>query len=128
MLKNRALAHVGFAVDCVDKNAAWYKENMGFEEIARFTDPNGNVYFLKNGNMVYEMYQCNDLPAGARGKVDHVAYVSEDIEADWAFCKANGYDMITDGIQDIPGFWEKGYRYFMFATPAGDRVEIGQIL
>ena len=49
MIKGRKLGHIGFAVDCVDENAKWYIDNMGFEEIARFQDPNGNVYFLKNG-------------------------------------------------------------------------------
>ena len=128
MIKGRKLGHIGFAVDCVDENAKWYKDNMGFEEIARFQDSNGNVYFLKNGNVIYEMYQCNDLTADARGKVDHVAYESSDIEADFEYCKDQGYTFITNGIESIPNFWDNGYKYFMFATPAGDRVEIGQIL
>lgn len=128
MLKNRKFGHVGFAVDKLEEDVQWYKEVMGFEEIGKFPIDGEPAYFLKSGDMIYELYTDNNLPEGARGLVDHICYDSDDIEADWEYCKAQGFKFIDKEIVFIPEFWSNGYRYFMIETPAGDKVEFGQIL
>ena len=100
---------------------------MGFEVISHFHAGSTPAYFIKNGDTVYEMYE-QDLPETLQGKIDHISFVSNDIEADYAYCKEQGYAIATNGIEGIPTFWEKGCRYFKLATPTGEQVEFCQIL
>lgn len=127
MIKGRKLDHIGLAVTDIEASRKWYCDVLGFEVIGHFYADETPVYFLKNGDTVYEMYQ-EDLPETLQGKIDHISYVSEDIEADYAYCLAQGYEMATDKIEGIPTFWEKGCRFFKLATPTGEQVEFCQIL
>ncbi len=128
MIKGRPLQHIGVACADVEANAKWYQEVLGFECQARFFNNGHNVYFLKNGPAVYELYQEDGLDAAVQGKVDHIAFDSYDIEADYAFCLAQGYKIATNGIEELPNFWEKGFRYFKIVSPCGEQIEFGQIL
>ena len=76
---------------------------------------------------VYEVYEA-DIPEAVQGKIDHISFVSEDIEADFAYCVEQGYTICTNGIESIPTFWENGCRYFKLLTPTGEQVEFCQIL
>ena len=76
---------------------------------------------------VYEMYE-EPIDEAVQGKIDHISFVSNDIEADYAYCQKQGYTICTDGIEGIPTFWEKGCRYFKLLTPTGEQVEFCQIL
>lgn len=127
MIKGRKLDHMGLPVTGLEANKQWYCDVLGFEVIGHFFDGGVPVYFLKNGDTVYEMYE-EEVPADARGKIDHIAYVSEDIEADYAYCQKQGYTICTNGIEEIPSFWEKGCRYFKLLSPNGEQVEFSQIL
>ena len=111
MIKNRPLDHIGLAVSDVEADAVWYQEVLGLSVKGKFQNPEGrNVYFLStaDGSVTYEMYQDDSLAAGAKGKIDHISYVSNDIEADYKFCVNAGYDICTDGIEGIPNFWKQG--------------------
>ncbi len=114
-IKNRRLDHIGLA--CCDVEAAkdWYVSVLGFEVIGAFPHGEHNVYFVKNGTTVYEMYQSDTLSADARGKIDHIAYESDDIEADYAYCVREGYTITTDGVQ--------GCRFSKIASPTGEQIE-----
>lgn len=131
MIKNRPLDHIGLAVSDVEADAAWYQEVLGLSIKGKFQNPKGqNVYFLttKDGSVTYEMYQDDDLPAEAKGKIDHISYVSHDIEADFQFCIDAGYKICTNGIEGIENFWEKGCRYFKIESPTKEQVEFCQVL
>ena len=128
MIKNRKLDHIGLAVTDVEASKNWYCDVLGFEVIGSFRSGSGNqVYFIKSGDVVYEMFQ-KPLSPELQGKIDHISYVSNDIEADYAFCVKQGYPMATEKVMDIPTFWEKGCRYFKLASPTGEQVEFCQIL
>lgn len=127
MIKNRKMDHIGLAVTDIEASCAWYRDILGFQVIGSFVTGGDQVYFLKNGETVYEMYPEN-LPPMLQGKIDHIAYASQDIEADFAYCKAAGYTITTNGIEGIPEFWEKGCRYFKIASPTGEQVEFCQVL
>lgn len=131
MIKNRPLDHIGLAVSDVEADAAWYQEVLGLSVKGKFQNPEGlNVYFLStaDGSVTYEMYQDDSLAAGAKGKIDHISYVSNDIEADYKFCVNAGYDICTDGIEGIPNFWKQGCKYFKIKSPTGEQVEFCQVL
>ena len=129
MIKGRKLDHLGMAVSDVEKAKDFYVDVLGGNIIGTFRcDGNDfNVYFVKVGETVYEMYQ-EEVPEAAQGKIDHVAYVSDDIERDYAFCVNAGYKICTDGIEAIPTFWENGCRYFKILSPTGEQVEFSQTL
>ncbi|MCB7304222.1 VOC family protein [Bariatricus massiliensis] len=131
MIKNRPLDHIGLAVSDVEADAVWYQEVLGLSVKGKFQNPEGrNVYFLStaDGSVTYEMYQDDSLAAGAKGKIDHISYVSNDIEADYKFCVNAGYDICTDGIEGIPNFWKQGCKYFKIKSPTGEQVEFCQVL
>lgn len=128
MIKNRKLGHIGLAVKDLEAGVKWYCDVLGFALIGAFTTPEGvQARFLKNGDLVYEMYQPLEGVA-APGKIDHICLESTDIEADYAYCVAQGYSFEAEGIQSIPTFWEKGIRYFKIMSPNGEAVEFCQIL
>ena len=127
MIKGRKLDHIGLAVTNLEASKNWYCDVLGFEVIGHFYSGSTPAYFIKNGDTVYEMYE-QELPETLQGKIDHISFVSNDIEADYAFCKEQGYAIATNGIEGIPTFWEKGCRYFKLLTPTGEQVEFCQIL
>ena len=129
MIKNRKLDHLGLASFDVEAAKNFYVSVLGGTVIGTFYcegDPNP-VYFVKVGETIYEMYQ-EALAPDAKGKIDHVAYVSEDIEADYKFCVEQGYTITTDGIEALPTFWKNGCRYFKILSPTGEQVEFSQVL
>ena len=130
MIKNRKHGHIGLATNDVERDAKWYVDVLGFEVIGKFPNGSGsNVYFLKNCDVVYEMYQADPpLSPEVAGKIDHYSFDSSDIEADYDYCVKQGYPVTTDGIEELPTFWEKGVRYFKIASPTGEQLEFCQIL
>ena len=128
MIKNRKLTHIGFATDNIDATVNWYIDVLGFELIGSFSSPAGEpIRFIRSGETVYEIY----TPIGgddAPGKIDHLCYESTDIEADYAYCKAQGYTFQAEGIQELPTVWEKGVRFFKIMSPSGEPVEFCQVL
>lgn len=130
MIKNRKMGHIGLATNDVEKDAQWYIDVLGFEVAGKFKGDDGtNVYFLKNDDVMYEMFQANPLlPEAATGKIDHYSFDSQDIEADYKFCVEQGYTITTDGIEGIPQFWANGVRYFKIASPTGEQLEFCQVL
>lgn len=130
MIKGRKIGHLGLATNQIEKNAAWYKDVLGFEEIGSFVTPKGEpVYFLQGNGFVYEMYQpISAVPKELEGKIDHFSFDSTDIEADYKECIEAGYQITTNGIEEIPTFWERGIRYFKIASPSGEEFEFCQIL
>ena len=128
MIKNRKMGHIGLAVNDLESSVKWYMDVLGFELIGSFEIPGGiPARFLKSGDIVYEIFQ----PAGGTpnpGKIDHFCFESQDIEADYAYCAAQGYTFEQEGIQCIPTFWEKGVRYFKIMSPTGEAVEFCQVL
>jgi len=127
MIKGRKLDHIGLAVTDTEACKKWYCDVLGFEVIGHFYTGSTPVYFLKSGDTVYEIYEA-ELSEAVQGKIDHISFVSYDIEADYAYCMEQGYTICTDGIEGISTFWEKGIRYFKLLTPTGEQVEFCQIL
>ncbi len=130
MLHNRPLDHIGIACTNAERDANWYMDVLGFTLKGKFRSAGRKyyTYFVQNGSTVYEIYQRDDLDEKLQGKVDHIAYVSNDIEADYRFCVEAGYQICTDGIESIPDRWENGCRYFKIVSPTGEQIEFSQNL
>ncbi len=128
MIKNRPLDHIGLACGNADENIKWYEETLGFETVGKFMHNGRYVYFIESHGTVYEVYTDENLPADAKGKIDHISFISNDIEADYDYCLKQGYTVCTDGIEGIEAFWEKGVRFFKILSPMGEQVEFCQKL
>lgn len=130
MIKNRKLDHIGLPVNDIETAANWYREVLGFKLIGDFVAPDGTkCKFMKNGDIVYEIYQpVGGVKEEVTGKIDHFSYQSTDIEKDYEFCKRQGYKIITNGIEEIPTFWNHGCRYFKIESPTGEAVEFCEVV
>jgi len=128
MVKGRKLGHIGLGTNDIEATVNYYINVLGFELIGDFKSPADEpIKFLKMGDLVYEIYTPNGGVA-TPGKIDHICLESQDIEADYRYCVEQGYEMCTDGIQELPTVWEKGVRYFKLLTPSGEAIEYCQVL
>lgn len=121
--------HIGLHCSDVEKNAQWYQDYLGFTVAGKFPGKGGhNVYFLENpeDGKMYEISQRDQLPGGATTRVDHIAYRSSDLERDYQYCAEHGYEIVSDGIEVSPNFWEKGSCCFKIQSPCGEVIEICQ--
>ena len=129
MIKNRRIGHIGIATNDVARDVEWYVNVLGFEVTGKFQNGNDTVYFLKNDDVIFEIFPSDSrLPDEVSGRIDHYSFASDDIESDYAYCVKNGYKIVTDGIEGIAGFWDNGIRYFKIASPTGEQFEFCQIL
>ena len=129
MIKNRKMGHIGLATNDLEKDVQWYIDVLGFEVAGKFKNGDDTVYFIKNDDVMYEIYPANPpLSPEVSGKIDHYSFDSQDIEADYKYCVEKGYTITTDGIEGIDTFWEKGVRYFKIASPTGEQLEFCQVL
>lgn len=129
MIKNRNMGHIGLATNDLEKDVQWYIDVLGFEVLGKFKNGEDTVYFLKNCDVVYEIYPANPpLSPEVSGKIDHYSFDSKDIEADYKYCVEHGYEICTDGIEGIPTFFENGVRYFKILSPTGEQLEFCQVL
>lgn len=130
MIKNRKHDHIGLATNNIDATVNWYIDVLGFELLGDFVGPDGSpCKFIRNTDITYEIYQpVNGVEAEVEGKIDHFAYQSKDIEKDYQFCIEQGYKIITNGIEEIPTFWNDGCKYFKIASPSGEAIEFCEVI
>ena len=129
-LKGRSMDHIGVCVPDVEAEAKFYQDVLGCTIKGKFLGSHGTyTYFLQDGQTVYELYQASQpMNPAVIGKIDHISYVSNDIEEDYKMAVAAGYKIWTRGIEAIPNRWEKGCRYFKIESPNGAQVEFCQVL
>ena len=124
-MQNRELDHIGVATPHIEKTSAWL-ESLGFKLKGAFMSGKVPCRFFTNGHVCYELYQPEDMK-GDRARIEHVSYVSHDIEADYAQCMHDGFTCTTDGIESLD-FWENGCRFFKIGSPTGEEIEFDQLL
>ena len=131
MLANRKLDHLGLFTKEIEETVRWYCENLGFQLYGDYRTRDGfTCKFIRNAaGIAYELIlPPKDADVTFHGRIDHIAYVSEDIEADYAECMEKGYPCTTDGVQFLENFWERGSKYFKIATSTGEEIEFCQVL
>lgn len=129
----KGLAHIG--VPCADlgKTIKFY-EGLGFESAAKAENLNGyRVAMLENNGCILELYESMDkaeknaVEQRVDGHVDHIALCVEDIDKAFAYCSAEGYPVVTDGIESTNIWNPKKCRYFTVLGVNGERVEFSRI-
>jgi lactoylglutathione lyase len=123
----KKMDHVGVMVNDLNASLLFYQKVVGMEIKDQFTIANGtiNLAFLGfNGSDETELelvYGGNpDLPT--EGKVNHVAFLVDDIEDEFKRLKGVNVVFISDEIVTLPN----GYRNFFVQGPDGEKVEFFQ--
>lgn len=119
------VAHIGLPTNDIEKTIEFY-ESLGFEVILKTYNEKAKekVAFLQIQNYCIETFE-NGQAAMTDGAYQHVALDVEDIEALFQIICKNGFDVITDGIEELP-FWKNGVKFFMIKGPNAERIEFCQ--
>lgn len=129
------LQHIGILVPDAEEAAKWYQEKAGFSYRATFYSGGSKIIFVHSSStgVLCELIQRPEGSEEAReveasgGRVDHIAYECDDLEAAFLEAKACGMEII-EGIVDIPEFWSHGFRYFLTKSATGEKVEFCKVL
>lgn len=134
-LKINRLQHIGLPITNLSASQAFY-EKLGFAAVMRagfdHEGGRGQVAMMQRGDIVIELYQMPE-PELSRvkqrpdGRIDHIAFDVDDIEATYALLKSEGFHLVEAQPMFL-NFWERGCRYFNMLGPDGERLEFCQIL
>ena len=121
------VAHIGLPTNDLKKTIEFYK-SLGFEVILETYNEKAKekVAFLQIQNYCIESFE-NGHAVMADGAYQHVALDVRDIEEMYKKICENGYEVITDGIEQLP-FWDNGVKFFMIKGPNEERIEFCQKL
>ena len=121
------VAHIGLPTNDLKKTIEFYK-SLGFEVILETYNEKAKekVAFLRIQNYCIESFE-NGQAVMADGAYQHVALDVRDIEEMYKKICENGYEVITDGIEQLP-FWDNGVKFFMIKGPNEERIEFCQKL
>lgn len=121
------VAHIGIPTNDLKKTIEFYK-SLGFDVIMETFNEKAQekVAFLQLENYCIETFE-NGQAALTDGAYQHVALDVDDIESMYQEMKKNKFEVITDGIEELP-FWERGIKFFMIKGPNKERIEFCQKL
>lgn len=129
----KGLAHIGVPCANLEKTIKFY-EGLGFVSAAKTENLNGyHVAMLENNGCILELYESTDeaekkaVRQRSDGHVDHIALCVEDLDRAFAYCSAEGYTLVTDGIESTDIWSPKKCRYFTVLGTNGERVEFSEI-
>lgn len=114
------LAHVAIPAGDFNETVEFYK-NLGFEPVVMHEFS----CMLKNGSCVLEIYRrrVDEKEAGA---IDHIALISNDIDAAYEEIVSLGLTIVTNGVESNQMFAPKSNRFFIFLGPNNERIEFAQ--
>lgn len=123
----KGVQHIGIPTDDIEKTVLFY-EGLGFDKVYETYNKNVDqkVAFLKLGNLMIETYEEENI-SDADGAINHIAMDCSKIHKLYNFVIAEGYELLTDGIQGLD-FWENGIQYFIIEGPNKERLEFCQKL
>ncbi len=117
-MNNYQLDHINLKVKDLEKTITYYTDLLGFEVSARFMGPNREFVFITNGEITYELLEYPDIEVGF---VDHLAYISKDINKDYMYFKKLGLTTTEVGFIDF--LFDKGVNYFFIEGTNGEKIE-----
>jgi len=123
----KKMDHVGVYVSNLETSLTFYQEVVGLDLKDRFTISDGAVtlaFLGFNGSDETELelvYGGNpNLPN--EGKVNHIAFLVDDINEEYERLKGLDVSFISDEVGTLPN----GYRNFFVHGPDGEKVEFLQ--
>lgn len=125
-LSNRQMDHLHLYVPDLAKAQGFYTSVMQYKLIDTFKnkDASMEMCLISNGNgLVLVLHEKKDTTSTT---FDHIAYVSDDIHADFAYIKSQNCDLITPEVRYLDFLFEHGIDYFLFKGQGGEVIEFCQ--
>ncbi len=112
--------HISFSVPNMQEAIDFYA-SLGFGLTGRYSGDGMEFVFISDGVTTYELLENNIL---GKTVIDHVAYVSQDIKADFERYAAQGLTTTKLGAVDF--LFENGVQYFFIKGAGGEKIEFCQ--
>ncbi len=120
---SRSIDHINISVPHMEKALDFYTNTLGFTIKERYTGAGMDFVFITDGSTVYELLENTALE---KAKIDHIAYISEDIEADYAHFKNKDASMLLGEVGFVDFLFENGVYYFFIQGPGQEKIEFCQ--
>lgn len=123
------LGHIAIRVKDVDRSLAFYKDQLGFEEMLRLHRDNGDlwlVYLRVNDEQYIEIFPYavgDEAPPREAIGLNHTCITVDDIDAVVAQLEAAGIPLLQPKITGADG-----NRQAWIADPDGNRFELMQMM
>ncbi|MWC29059.1 VOC family protein [Paenibacillus sp. MMS18-CY102] len=123
----RKMEHVGIMVTNIELSISYYTKVLGLEHRKTMTHSNGVIRlaflaFPGHEETEIELIEGYNSELPAEGKVHHVAFTVDDVEAEFTRIKQLQVPLRDTEITTLPD----GSRYFFFYGPDGELFELFQ--
>ncbi len=113
--------HVGLQAEDGAALAKFYMDSLGYTSLKEREVPGMRIFDLYRGDEHLEILQNLNDEVKSRPGWKHVAYRSDDIEAEYAKFKEQGLTLLQEAPQD-----SEQYRFFFVRSPGGEWFEVVQ--
>ncbi len=118
------LAHIGVVVKDAEKSSLFYQKILGCQPVDSYQDERVKLIFLNSAGQTIELVQLAQDPSPQRpaGRVDHIAFIVDDVFAEMDKMRAAGVQPLTDKPRRL----NNGIQNFFILGPDGERLEFMQ--
>ncbi|MEK0317403.1 VOC family protein [Cohnella sp. 56] len=123
----RKIEHVGIMTSDLERSIAFYAQTVGLAHTETLPHTNGVIRlaflsFPGADETELELIEGYDVTLAPEGRVHHVAFNVDDIEAEYSRISMLDVDGLDAEITTLPN----GSRYFFFRGPDGESLEFFQ--
>ncbi len=119
----RPIHHLNVTVPNLAKALDFYTKVLNFKVVEQYKKGDMDFVFISDGTLTYELMENASI---SQATLDHIAYVSDDIEADYEYFKNINPDMLLGEIGFADFLFENGMYYFFIKGAGGERIEFCQ--
>ncbi len=117
---NTSIDHINLTVPNMQKVLSFYTNTMGFKIVNKFKGKTEFV-FITDGTVTYELMEDTSV---SETVIDHIAYKSENIKADFEHFSKLGLTICDIGYADF--LFDNGVYYFFIKSEDNVRIEFIQ--
>ncbi len=123
----RKIEHVGIMVSSLEVSIPFYENIVGLKHTETLTHTNGVIRlaflsFQSSSETEVELIEGFTGELAKAGRVHHVAFTVDDIEAEFERIRAADVAGLDEAVITLPN----GSRYFFFDGPDGEAIEFFQ--
>ncbi len=122
-MSEKRIDHINISVPNLARSIDYYTKVMGFTIQNRFKGGGMEFVFMSDGSTTYELMEN---PSLKETRIDHIAYVSDDIQKDYDAFKAINPDLLLGDIGYVDFLFENGVYYFFIKGVGNEKIEFCQ--